>query len=416
MQHLSIAFLLLFLTFGQLSAQSPTRSGAMAPQESKAQLRQFPCGGTTIIDEVFETDMLPADWTALDGDNLIPRPEIQFLFPQGGWQPIVDFKDSTNRAIASPSWYEDTLGTSNDWIISPQLSNLPANVCLSWYAYSQDPNFPESYEIRVSTTTPDEAGFLAQDAILTVDNEGSSLNYRSTSLAAFAGQDIYVAVRHTTTDGFALVLDDVRLAQVEGFDLALFDVPNVDADTAESVFFRGAVINLGLDTVVLDSNQLNISYQVDNGDVQTITVADSFAILPNDTIQFQHDSVWVPTENRVYRVRMWISGFGADDVPANDSIGRWQGVGTLTSVEPQEERPFSVFPNPVQDQLQIQLRATGPAILELEIFDLRGKSVRPKAKLTSDQQISMAALKPGIYLLRIRDEEGRNWSERLVKL
>ncbi|MEL7341438.1 MAG: choice-of-anchor J domain-containing protein, partial [Bacteroidota bacterium] len=176
MQHLLFAFLFLFLTFGQLSAQLATRSGAMAPQESKAQLRQFPCGGTTVLDEVFETEMIPVDWSTIDSDNLTPRQEIQFLFPQGGWQPIVDFKDSTNRAIASPSWYEDSLGTSNDWIISPLLNNLPTNVCLSWYAYSQDPNFPESYEIRVSTTTPDEAGFLAEDAVFSIEEEGSSLN------------------------------------------------------------------------------------------------------------------------------------------------------------------------------------------------------------------------------------------------
>ncbi|MEL7341674.1 MAG: T9SS type A sorting domain-containing protein, partial [Bacteroidota bacterium] len=240
---------------------------------------------------------------------------------------------------------------------------------------------------------------------------------RSTSLATFAGQDIYVAIRHTTTDGFALVLDDVRLAQVEGFDLALFNVPNVEADTADDVFFSGAVINRGLDTVVLDSNQLNISYQIDNEDVQTITIADSFALLPNDTIQFLHDSVWVPTENKVYQLRMWISGFGADDFPANDSIGRFQGIGTLTSVEPDTKPPFSVFPNPVHDQLQIQLHRSSPAILELEIFDLRGRSVRPKAKLTTDtdQQISLADLKAGIYLLKIRDEDGRSWSERIIK-
>lgn len=417
MQQFLIAFLFLFLTANQLQAQIPSRSGQTAPQESKAQLRGFPCGGTPLSDEGFEDTGLPLGWAAVDGDNLPPKAEIQFLFPQGGWQSIVDFKDSTNRAFASPSWYEDSLGQSNDWLISPQQITVAASVCLSWYAYSQDPFFPESYEVRVSTTTPDEAGFLAEPVLVTVAAEGSVLNYRSTSLDQYNGQDIYIAFRHTTTDGFALVLDDVLMAQVDGFDLALYRVPQVDADTGDSYLFTGAVINLGLDTVVLDSNQLKISYQIDNGDIQIISIADSFALLPNDTIQFQHDSAWVPIENKVYRVSLWIDGFGADDVPSNDTIGRWQGIGTTTAIEPvQAVSPINIYPNPTRDQLHIIWEGQSQANLSIELLDLTGRSVRPQAKLqNSSHEFSLVNLPNGIYLLRVKDTEGNSWTERVLK-
>ncbi|MEM6347111.1 MAG: T9SS type A sorting domain-containing protein, partial [Bacteroidota bacterium] len=254
-------------------------------------------------------------------------------------------------------------------------------------------------------------------ALATVEGEGSDLNYRSTSLDQYKGQDIYIAVRHTTTDGFALVLDDFRLAQVDGFDLALFQIPQVDADTGDNYNFTGAVINLGLDTVILDSNQLSISYQIDNDDVQTITINDSFAIFPNDTIRFLHDSVWVPTENRVYRVNLWIAGFGADDVPANDSIGRWQGVGTTTALDPQPaESPINLFPNPTYDLLKISLKAQRPGELRIELLDLRGRIVRPQAILSQNgYEYNLADLPKGVYLLRVQNQEGQTWSERVLK-
>ncbi|MEL6853349.1 MAG: hypothetical protein AAFP92_32865, partial [Bacteroidota bacterium] len=137
MRYTLVLLLSLCLVPFQLTAQQVTRSGLKPPKGPKPAFRQFPCGGETILDEDFQTsgDTLPAGWSSLDLDQFTPRDEILFLTPAKGWQKVVDFRDpdSINLVMASPSWYKDTTGASNDYLISPKIS-LTANPCLSWYA------------------------------------------------------------------------------------------------------------------------------------------------------------------------------------------------------------------------------------------------------------------------------------------
>ncbi|MEO0473123.1 MAG: choice-of-anchor J domain-containing protein, partial [Bacteroidota bacterium] len=394
MKYLSL-FAILFVAFSQLTAQGPSRSGRPAVPEAKGANRDFPCAGTLFLDEDFESMGLPNGWTAIDGDDLTPNEDIQFLIPMKGWQSIIDFKDSTNRAFASPSWYEDSAGTSNDYLISPRLTKLPDNLCLSWSAYSQDQTFEEDYEVRISTTTPDEAGFLANPALVSIEGEQSTRDFRSTSLNDFAGMDIYIAFRHTSTDKFILVLDDIRLAEVEQFDLGL-EVDKFTANPDDSISISGTILNLGLDTVRVDSAQLLISYQIDNEPVQVYEYPQADTLLPNASIRFTHDSTWVPTEDKVYRFRAWISGFGTDDRVENDSVGRWVGIGTFTSIDPQTLGwQLSIAPNPVQNLLQIGWEADKHTEGLIEILDIRGKVVVAGKNIRSNvgtTQIDLGAL------------------------
>ena len=421
--HLRTIFSLLLtvVLFISLIHGQNSRSGYPADPESKSMLRRFPCGGMTILDERFSADSIPGDWEVLDEDGLAPNHNILFMTPVGGWQSVVDFKDidSVNRILASPSWYEDTAGASDDYLILPK-TFIPENVCLSWYAYSQDKFFPESYEIRVSTTTPDAAGFLANPPLLTVSAEGNAFTYRSVSLNAYEGEEAYIAFRHTSVNQFILALDDIRLAQVEKRDIAMFYLDEITGGVDDDITISGAVINAGLDTLGFDtlSNPMIISYQINDGDIKLDTVYRTFTFLPNDTIQFVHDSLWTPAVDDVYKFKVWVSGFDPDDVVENDSITRWQGIGSRTAIEAEiDGLDIKIFPNPVEEQLSIEFPTPLPTDVNIEWYDLAGRRMLTPDVLKEGQvrfELSVAGLLPGLYLVHFVSKDGKRLSRKIM--
>ncbi len=419
--RVSLLLLLGVMTLPQsIWSQALTRSGLPAPTEDLSSLRRFPCGGELVLEESFDGTTLPANWEVRDVDGLPPREEIVFLTPQGGWQSVLDFRDpdSVNRLMASPSWYEGSTARSDDYLILPPLT-LPEDVCLSWYAYSQDPGFPESYEIRVSTSGTEPADFLANPPVLTIGAEETQFTYRSTSLDAYAGQTVYVAFRHTSQDKFILALDDIRLAQVKQRDMALFSVNPIFANPEDSVRIRGSIINRGLDTLTFDTARLEVNYQIDNGAVVTMPINKSITFVPNDTLNFVHDSAWVPLEDKVYTLKVWISGFGSDDNPVNDTLARFQGVGTFVSNESsQPAARFTLSPNPASAHLRLTGAGKLAAHYELQLMDLTGRILRAGLAwrpATGPVQLEVQDLPGGLYLLRLLAPDGSGQVLRWIK-
>ncbi len=68
------------------------------------------------------------------------------------------------------------------------------------------------------------------------------------------------------------------------------------------------------------------------------------------------------------------------------------------------ERLIEIYPNPVSDQLHINLRNLhGEA---LEIFDIQGQRVQTEPIRSQNVHVFTENFQPGIYLIRIRTEEG----------
>lgn len=408
-------FLLFLATLSILPAQGPSRSGVPAELEDKRFQRRFPCGGQEVFEQDFQADTLPDSWLVLDEDGFTPRTVIQNLTPVGGWQLVTDFKDedSLNMVVASPSWYNDDLAPSDDYLVLEQVT-LPSNPCLSWYAYSQDQLFPESYEIRISTTTPDAAGFLANPAVITIDAEGDEYTFRSTSLAQYGEETVYIAFRHTTDNGFILALDDIRLAQVQQRDIAMFNVDALTLDPVDTVNFSGAVINRGLDTLVFDSLQMEISWQINNDPIQTIAIADSFSILPNDTLQFVHDSTWVPPVSAAYRLRVWVSGVAMDGNIENDTLSRFQAVGNATSIFEELSDQLTIFPNPSSGAFSVELGTTFHHEARYSIMSLTGQVISSDIIRNNKAEIMLANIPQGMYLLVVEDIKQKRATQRLL--
>jgi hypothetical protein len=417
----NLVFFLLVLSglFAQVaSAQVTSRSGFPAPSVDVSQYRLFPCAGNELFAETFQDTLLPTGWLALDYDGLLPDTNINnFLVRGGGWQSVVDYRDKKglNRAVASPSWYQ-TPGRSDDYLISPRIT-LGSNTCLSWTAYSQDQYFPESYEVLISTTTPDTAGFFAHEPLLVVEREGYALNYRSVNLAAYAGQQVYLAFHHTSLDEFILVLDDIRVADVPVIDLAVFDFGPITADTSQQVSIRASLINYGSDTLFFDST-LVISYVIGDGDTLTDVVERAIVLAPNDTLKVVHDSIWVPTAFGSEIICFSVAGqVPGDENPGNNIACRWASVGT-TAIQPARQAlPVQLYPNPVSHTLYLDLGQVQAVSLRITLLDLHGKPVLPVLPVRGERSaaLGMEALPAGMYLLRVEDENGQAFSAKVVK-
>lgn len=409
-------FLLLALLFSASVAwaQSPSRSGFPAPSADGTALRQFPCAGTTVFEEFFDAPVLPAGWQVIDYDGGAPRLEIEPIIGPG-WQVITDFKKSFNRALASPSWYEDSTVRSEDWLISPQIT-LPANGCLSWFAYSQDQFYPESYQVRISTTTPDTAGFFDNPALATIGSEGSGVNYRSVNLKAYAGQQVYIAFRHTSKNKFILVLDDIRIAQVNETDVAIHSVVVPTGNEGFNYRIRGAVGNFGSDTLRY-TNSLKINYSINGGATKTYTVKDTLVILANDTVQFVHDSLWKPADPVAYLLKVWVDSLAGDINRANDTAWYWVGIGFATSVDPEDlSMAWSLYPNPATSVISIRPAQAGIRPGGAFVLSPEGKKWPVALYTRGDEwETLLPDLSPGLYLLEIHDERGGRTVLRFLK-
>ncbi len=410
--------LLVVGSFAPSWGQITNRSGLTSPSSTKVPLRRFPCAGTPIWEADFD-DLadIPGDWLVADEDEGIPNPNLQTLAPTGGWQLTDDFNDSlsNNRLLISPSWYTDESLVSDDWLVLPQQTNLPSEVCLSWYAFSQDVGFKEAYEVWVSTAGGTVADLRNGTRIFVIDGEDNILNYQSVSLADFAGQDVYIAFHHVSNNEFLLGLDDIRLAQVVTRDLAIQAVDEIRAPINEDIVIAGSLINQGLDTLTFDSATLRVFYQVNGGEVEPFEIPREITLLPNDTITFQHDSLWVPTENTVYGLKVWVEAIAGDGNNANDTLFRLQGIGSATDIDLATQIGLRVFPTPATDWLVLN-RTMNSGAWSVRILDMMGRMVHKSEWKNgrAEMRLSIGDLPDGVYLLDLINRQGAHLSQKVI--
>lgn len=168
-------------------------------------------GANVVIDENFDAlsaGELPQDWFQVDVDG---GTSPVFSGPSQ-WQVIssAGFGHSGNNVVGNA--YNGDGSANNDWLILPQ-QLLGAPITLSYWASSQDPDWLESYEIRVSTTGTQPANFTNLIASFT-DHPGPWTEHTH-DLSAFANQPFYIAFHYNSTDEFILKIDDVVLEGAE---------------------------------------------------------------------------------------------------------------------------------------------------------------------------------------------------------
>jgi hypothetical protein len=146
--------------------------------------------------EGFETG-IPATWTVLNGGDV------------NTW---VQFTNATFvlEGTASATITYTTAAAHDDYLITPAITVVAGvNDRFTFWARSFDVDYPEEFDLMISTTTPTAAAFtdlvdtVAPDSALTTSTEYVY------DLSAYVGQTIYIGMHSTTWDMWRISVDHI---------------------------------------------------------------------------------------------------------------------------------------------------------------------------------------------------------------
>ena len=163
-----------------------------------------------VVDEIFYdfADSTFSDLTLIDANH----DGYNFrIYPYGGY--------GSGKCLKSDSWMAGNIGNLNpdNYVVLPRVT-ATENTVFSFMAVDSDmPGIapdPEHFGVAVSTT-----GNTNPSDFTMVQEWNSTGDYTeySVDLSAYAGQQIYVAIRHFNTTGecYFLYVDDIRITGVE---------------------------------------------------------------------------------------------------------------------------------------------------------------------------------------------------------
>jgi thiol-disulfide isomerase/thioredoxin len=182
------------------------------------------------------------DMILIDVDKKAPNANVSVY--KDAW--TIRTNDGDNWAVSN-SWYEP-VGKADDWMITPEITDITANTVLAWTAFSADAQFKDSYEVKVSVTGAATADFT-KTLFSKAGEDGTPVD-RSISLKDYAGKTIRLAFRNISNDKFLLFVDDIMV----------FDAPNKDA----------ALVSSDAKKYVLKGGETSINYSIKNTGLTTI--------------------------------------------------------------------------------------------------------------------------------------------------
>ena len=150
---------------------------------------------------------LPAGFTTAELDGATYNAQISGHFPNGCAAAVSTF--DTNKSVFMGSWFTDPTIQANRWLISPALAIDGQNDVLRWAAKSADPSYPDSYNVKLSTTGNLPVNF--NQTLLSVTDENPTFQQHYVDLSAYTGQTVYIAFQLVSVDKFLLLLDDIGL-------------------------------------------------------------------------------------------------------------------------------------------------------------------------------------------------------------
>ncbi|MCR4857286.1 MAG: C10 family peptidase [Bacteroidales bacterium] len=157
--------------------------------------------------EGFDSGSLPECWQAIDSDG------DGYTWDAAYWNDNLGYAGygHTGAGCVASASYINNVGalTPNNWLISPPIAIPSQGASLSFWARVH--GYPEPVEVLVSTTGNAIANFTGA-ALLTQTITSDTYTEYTVNLAAYAGQNIYIAFVHrNVTDQYWLMLDDVSV-------------------------------------------------------------------------------------------------------------------------------------------------------------------------------------------------------------
>lgn len=264
----------------------------------------------TLLFENFEAEVIDyilalppngddTDWLNFDADGI---PDGSGQNRPGNWFLGTAFADADgdNTVLMSNSWTNNTTQSVENYLITPPLQIVDANATLSWKsAPRQTPRFLDGYCVVAQIGSNIETGFTDTLAKFAEFISGDSFNYddyefssgyvhgsdfqfiedsgdsarwigvlrpESISLAQYAGQTIYIAFVHNSTDDNLISIDDILVTGTSPTN-----IKKVDRQVGFDIFPNPAkqFANITLDLPVTTGVNIHV-YSVDGKLIRTI--------------------------------------------------------------------------------------------------------------------------------------------------
>ncbi len=214
-----------------------------------------------IFSESFDTE-IPSTWTIIDVDGLTST-SGQSAFASFAW-------NSTTTDASSSSWYNNSgLGPTDDWLITPGIAiAATGSFQLEFDGASHEASYLEEYEVLYSTTGNTVADFTAAALISVVDEALAGTFHTVVLPAATAGQTVYIAFHHTSSDESMLHIDNVVVKELLADDIQMVSLSIINTTVAGNVNITGTVKNNGANSI----SSFDLSYDAGAGAVsETVT-------------------------------------------------------------------------------------------------------------------------------------------------
>ena len=237
------------------------------------------------LSQGFEGGAIPADWTVYDNDG-------------DGYEWEAYDASSTTIGAHSGSYvarihYNYTTGC-DDWLITPRLT-VAAGDTLKFWAASYSSSYLEDFNVLVSTTGDAIGDFTNTE--LSVTAQPNAWTEYKIDLAAYAGQNIYVAVQCVSYDEYYLYVDDFSGPEVwvpagpaiafNSGDIPFGTVPLGDSKDFELKIFSVGASDLTVSTVASDNGHFTHDFPgstvIPAGDSLVVTVTFTPTAEPEET-------------------------------------------------------------------------------------------------------------------------------------
>ncbi|MEI6766489.1 MAG: choice-of-anchor J domain-containing protein [Bacteroidota bacterium] len=274
------------------------------------------------------TYSFPANMLKRNVDNLTPNAAVSYV--NEAWERREDFSFNTGDSCAfSTSWYSPA-GTANDFMWTPAIGPLPANCLLSWNGVAYDPAYPDGYEVRIMTVTPTGGTGTIGNQITNSTILWSTLGEATTwtnhqiSLAAYAGQTVYIGFRNNSTDMFLLLIDDILVEVPNNYDAAVLSTTPISEYTmipkqqVTPLTLGGSIKNQGALSITNVRMKADV-YNSSNTLVYTTTSA-PVASMATLTTQNFVCGTFTPTVPDYYLVEYMSLINETDETPSNDTL------------------------------------------------------------------------------------------------
>jgi hypothetical protein len=378
MNALKLVYILAFLP-AWLGAQS---------FESIHQAPNLPCTGSSVQEYAFSAT-LP---TSLYLYNLDTGSLASGISLTKGWQIQQDTAMPPNYFLSAPSWYDNTVQADN--LLCFQTPLLPNQTCLSFQAWSIDPLYLETVEIWISSTGP-AADSVLSGSLLLSESVPSTQTYFSVDLSAWAGQQIWVGIRHHSINKFIISLDNIRLTDASQNTLEFATAGLSRKPTmGDTLQLKAWLVNRG--TVPFTSGQLRWirtenSLPVDSA--QHAYSGPTLGLNESELITFPEN--WTPTQLGIVQFRVEVIPNSSDTISYDFS----ESVDfSVSNQDADFENQLKLFPNPASSFIEVE------SLYPWEIYSLSGVKMLSGEGSIEPIRIELSEWSRGMYLFKTGEQ------------